>query len=130
VLVYCLQIKAELDQIVKGLEAFQLHNLVNRAPLALKKAFLHEEYRLTADDIFDLFSAQFSPNGSNKRETEEECIMNWIKYTQEIENNHGVIEVNDSKFTLSLEMIVFFATALPSSTTNWRVQSKAINLFS
>jgi hypothetical protein len=85
---------------------------------------------LTADDIFDLFSAQFSPNGSNKRETEEECIMNWIKYTQEIENNHGVIEVNDSKFTLSLEMIVFFATALPSSTTNWRVQSKAINLFS
>jgi hypothetical protein len=125
-----IKIKAELDQIVKGLEAFQLHNLVNRAPLALKKAFLHEEYRLTADDIFDLFSAQFSPNGSNKRETEEECIMNWIKYTQEIENNHGVIEVNDSKFTLSLEMIVFFATALPSSTTNWRVQSKAINLFS
>lgn len=83
-----MQIKAELDQITKGLEAFKFYNIVKCAPLSIKEYFVHKPVKLTAEDIFNLFKVQFSEQGSSKRELEEDCVMKWIRYTQEIESEN------------------------------------------
>ena len=52
---------------MKGLAAFQFQDMVKCAPLAIKELFVHKKFKLTADDIFNLFPPQFSLQGSNRR---------------------------------------------------------------
>lgn len=81
-----IRVKAELDQFVKGLEIYKLTDLVNSSPYVFRQLLQHyKPMRFTADAIFDLFPPEFSPQGSNVRESEEEVIMMWVNYTQEIQ---------------------------------------------
>ena len=84
---YCIfQVKAELDQLVQGLNVLKLGQLIEENPQRLRELFVYlHPSSLTSDGLFEMFPAIFSPVGSNVREAEEEALMKWVNYTQEIE---------------------------------------------
>ena len=84
---YCVvRVKAELDQIVTGLDVLKIGDLVQANPQKMRELFVHfKPLPLTADAFFVMFPARLSPIGSNKREAEEAALMKWVNYTQAIE---------------------------------------------
>ena len=84
-----LNVKAELDQILCGMSTtFKFLELVRENPKSLRPLFIYSDPPpLTADILYDMLPAQFSPEGDNKRELEEEAIMQWNDVTQYIEGN-------------------------------------------
>jgi len=82
-------IKAELDQIVCGLDFYGLSELAKNNPEAFRPLLVYyKPLKLSADAIYDMFPATFSPSGSNTREAEEAAQMHWINYTQAIEGEY------------------------------------------
>ena len=55
-------------------------------PDLLLKTFCPSEETVSPDMIQDLFKPLFSPKGSNKRMKEEDLVMAWIHYLQDIES--------------------------------------------
>ena len=81
-----LAIKAELDQIVNGLETLDLLFLVRQNPTAARPLFVHSHATLlTAGDVFDIFHPKLSDAGSNKREKEEDQLMKWMNFLEQVE---------------------------------------------
>ena len=80
-----LRVKAELDQILSGLNAYSITELLGKHPYIARQLFVHYRIPLSADKLFDLFPAKFSPIGSNGREVEEAAVMFWVNYTQAVE---------------------------------------------
>ena len=81
-----INVKAELDQMVRGLEAYGVYELIQANKHLMRQLFVHfKPLSLTSDMLFDMFPAKFSPEGSNSRDAEEAALMNWVNYTQEIE---------------------------------------------
>lgn len=132
-------IKAELDQMISGLNDYGMGELAQNNPEMFRQLFVHyRQLPLTADILFDLFPAKFSSPGSNARETEEAALMHWIHYTQDVYGEiyckyiaswpmymisfvldcNGVLEVVNPKdqererFHISLQSIMIFATGM------------------
>lgn len=83
-----ISVKAELDQMVQGLEAYGVYKLIQGNRQLMRQLFVHfKPLTFTADKLFDMFPAKFSPEGSIARDAEEAALMNWVNYTQEIEGN-------------------------------------------
>ena len=81
-----INVKTELDQMVKGLEAHGVYELIQANKQMMIQLFVHfKPLAFTADMLFDMFPAEFSPEGSTAREAEEVALMNWVNYTQELE---------------------------------------------
>ena len=82
-----LNVKAELDQILCGMSStFDFLELVRGNPKSMRQLFVfNEPPPLTADSMYDLLPAQFSPQGSNRREEEEDALTHWINLAQWIE---------------------------------------------
>ena len=93
-------VKAELDSIREGLEVLDVLSLLQRNPHTLRQLFIAYQQTLTADSLQDLFAVQFSPNGSNSREKEEELIMFWVTFLNLIEGKLLV------KFMCSVLMVI------------------------
>ena len=137
-----ISVKAELDQLVKGLEAYGVYELIQANKQMMRQLFVHfKPLVFTADMLFDMFPAKFSPEGSNARDAEEAALMNWVNYTQEIDgkvaiHRHtgvyyhnvymytifvdcgGTLKVVDpngkeEQHRITLESIVVFATGMP-----------------
>lgn len=86
-----ISVKAELDQMVKGLEMYGIYELIQANKQLMRQLFVHfKPLTFTADMLFDMFPAKFSPVGSNAREAEEAALMNWVNYTQEIEGKSAI----------------------------------------
>jgi len=83
--IYC--IKAELDQIIYGLDAYRLGKLAQSNPVRPLLVY-YKPLKLSADAIYNIFPATFSAPGSNAREAEEAVQMHWINYTQALEGEH------------------------------------------
>ena len=84
-------IKAELDQLKKGLQCLRLLEVMHTYPTLLKPLFLNSgEPSITADYILQLFHVQWSPQGSNQRELEEAVILGWHEY---IHDTEGIIMI-------------------------------------
>lgn len=79
-----LEVKAELDQLLCGLSStFGVLELVRSDPVLMKHLFIHTPTSpTTADDMYDMFTICYSPNGSNNREKEEATIMLWVHFLQ------------------------------------------------
>ena len=76
-----LVIKAELDQLVKGLETLDILSLLREHPNAAHPLFIHSDGPpLTSGDVFDMFYPLPSLPGSNAREREEEQLIKWLKF--------------------------------------------------
>ena len=79
-------VKAELDQMISGLNDYGVGKLAQDNAEVLRQLFVHyRQLPLTADILFDLFPANFSSPGSNARELEEAALMHWVHYTQDVE---------------------------------------------
>ena len=59
--------------VLKVLDFLRSNHRVARSLLVFSPA-----ERLTADKVYDLFEADLSPTGSNRRETEEFVYMQWV----------------------------------------------------
>ncbi len=82
-----MKIKAELDDLKDGLRTLNVLKLMEDNPETMKLLFIKSQNRLLSFNVFqDLFVADFSTEGSNQREMEEQVYMFWINLLQEIES--------------------------------------------
>ena len=51
----------------------------------MHKLFIFKPVPLTSEFMFSLFETRFSPEGSNRREDEEQIIMYWVHFLEIIE---------------------------------------------
>ena len=85
---------AELEQLRRGLAMQKFSCLMKSFPAAIRKAFEPPIKKITNAYIEDLFVADYSPVGSNKRVLEENILMTWVRYLQYVEGKieQGIIE--------------------------------------
>jgi len=77
-------IKAEMDQMVTGLNDYGLGRLVQNNPEVLRQLFVYYgQLPLTSETLYDLFAPKLSPSGSNIRNDEEAALMHWVYYTRD-----------------------------------------------
>ena len=78
--------KAELDQLVDGLNALGVLSLVKNNPILGRQLFVQGSPKeLTAMILYDMLPAELSPPMSNGRDEEEAQLMNWINFLQFVE---------------------------------------------
>ena len=96
--------KAELDEILLGLDSFQLTTVIRRHPKAFLPLFTFlQPAAKTASSLEAIFTPKFSPQGSNRRVLEEEATFFWISILAEIEGHASDLE-------FSFEDILIFVT--------------------
>ena len=80
-------IKAELDQLLCGLaETLGALHFIRSEPTVMKTLFVYTEGSpIRADDMFDMFTIQYSPAGSTSREREEATSMLWYHLLEVID---------------------------------------------
>ncbi|XP_065887268.1 uncharacterized protein [Dysidea avara] len=112
-------IKAELDQIISGLDGYGLGKLAQDNPEAFRPLLVYyKPLKLSADAVHEMFPAGLSALGSNTRDAQEAALMHWVNYTQAVEDCQGTMELTDPRdqaketFHISLEDIVVFATGM------------------
>ena len=75
----------ELIQLKEGLSELNVLHLLQSHPHVVRPLLVFSSAkRLTVDKLYDLFEANLSPIGSNRRETEESVYMHWITLMEEI----------------------------------------------
>lgn len=78
--------KAELDDLVNGLKLLDVLTLIREYPVLARQLFVKGNPKcLTADSLYDLFTADLSPPMSNWRDKEEAQLMNWAHFLQFVE---------------------------------------------
>ena len=83
-----LAIKAELDQLVNGLQTLGVLTLLRDHPNTMHSLFVYSEARpMTAGDLFDMFPPHLSAAGSNSMEREEDQLMKWLHFLEYVEGD-------------------------------------------
>ena len=54
----------------------------------MKPLFLPEKRELSSSTLEDIFSVEFSLQGSNQRQVEEEVYMFWLSFLKDVEGMH------------------------------------------
>ena len=103
-------VKAELDQLREGMELFHMPKIFKRYSALFRPLFIHSILRLTAESMQDMFTIEFSPVGSNRRDNEENVAMHWVSLLEEAGEGLLLNNEEDDNFTVTLEDILFFAT--------------------
>ena len=75
-------VKAELDQVVSGLQTLDVLSLLRESPTVTRPLLVFSPMTLSAEDIFDMFKPLLSPPGSNARELEEDRLMKWMHFLE------------------------------------------------
>ena len=79
-------IKAEMDQMIAGLNDYGLGELARNNSEVLRQLFVHyRQLPLTSDTLYDMFAPQLSSSGSNIRNEEEAALMHWVYYTRDVQ---------------------------------------------
>ena len=80
------KVKAQLDQLVEGLDTLGVFDLVRANPRRGRELFVYATPQaMTADDVINMFTPKLYPQGSNRREDEEAVVMLWVNFIQMIE---------------------------------------------
>ena len=66
----------------------------------MRPLFVFNKVPITSDGLYDILPANYSPQGSNKREKEELVIIQWIELTQYIEGMLFQLLLCNAKITL------------------------------
>ena len=81
--------KAQIDQLIEGLNEFGLLEIIRKYPEEGHKMFFQTNNTiLTADKLIDLFKVQISPAGSNQKAIEEQVIIWWYDYLVDVEGKY------------------------------------------
>ncbi len=79
-------VKAQLDQIVEGLQAFDVYELFKSHPSAMYGLLLMVPTPPTATYMIELFQQPaFSDAGSNERDREEQMVMYFVQFIYMLE---------------------------------------------
>ena len=81
------QLKAELDDFIEGLKTLEILTLMRNYPNEMKPLFLPEKRELSSSTLKDIFSVEFSLQGSNQRQVEE-VYMFWLSFLKDVEGMH------------------------------------------
>ena len=85
-------IKAELDQIISGLDGYGLGKLAQDNPEAFRPLLVYyKPLKLSADAVYEVFPAGLSALGSNTRDAQEAALMHWVNYTQAVEGEYMLV---------------------------------------
>ena len=96
-------VKAELDDMVDGLKTLDVLGLIRTNGNKLRPLFVcGDSTPPTVDNMIDMFAPKLSPIGSNRRESEEEVVMQWVNYLQMIESKFicVMIYANNHHFSM------------------------------
>ena len=67
--------------------------MIKRYPTQCEALFLAQgQKKLTAIQLFDLFSPYYSPDGSNAREREVEIMYYWMNFLEECEGTRTIMD--------------------------------------
>jgi hypothetical protein len=82
-----LNVKAELDQILCGLSStLNMLYVIREYPKMFRPLLIYSQVeRISGDMIYKLFKAVLSPDGSNRRDSEELVLMWWADLIYHIE---------------------------------------------
>ena len=87
--------KSELEQFKQGCSELGVLDLFCSYPVLFRPLLIAGgKPKLTAKEIASMFQVQWSPQGSNQRETEEAVILGWLEYLDGVEgrsNNTAMI---------------------------------------
>jgi len=79
------RVKASIDQSIDGLNVLGMYDLIKANPCTMHKLFVSQPVSLTADYMLSLFQTRLSPEGTNRREEEEQLVMYWVHFIEMIE---------------------------------------------
>jgi hypothetical protein len=103
--------KAALDQFIEGLEMGGLLQYIRESPKSLKKLFVYSKTKLTTNEFQSLFKTRYSPEGSNKRDAEEQSALWWYDFLEELDDPSAI---GETKITLEdLLTLVTGANKIP-----------------
>lgn len=90
--------KAGLDQLKEGLGNLGILRLIHQYHNQLKPLFLATgKPKVSASAVLSMFKVQWSPQGSNQKESEEAVILGWNEYVHDLE---GMLLHSDYKTIL------------------------------
>ena len=71
---------------VHGLKSLEVLSLAKSNPIISCQLFVQGIHKiLTAESMYDLFTAELSPPMSNQRDKEEAHLFNWLNFLQYVE---------------------------------------------
>lgn len=77
--------KAELDDMLEGLKCLGVLTLIRNNPVVTRQLFIKGSPKhLTAEEMFDMFTPNLSPQMSNLRDKEAQ-LMNWANFLEVVE---------------------------------------------
>lgn len=79
------RVKAQLDQMIEGLHTLGIYEVLKANPHMMQELFLSQPKTISSDFMLDMFDTRFSPDGSNRREDEEQVVMYWCHFIEMIE---------------------------------------------
>ena len=86
-----IRVKAELDQLLQGLESLGVLDIFRRNPVKMRILLVKKNpVRYNADSFLDLLVPLLSLEGSNQREAEEATMILWANFVQLIESKSVV----------------------------------------
>ncbi|XP_065104077.2 uncharacterized protein [Paramisgurnus dabryanus] len=88
-----------------GLATLQFLTALQQHPRVLGSFLCHNEKKLTAIDLENLFKHELSPAGSNQRQNESKTLSFWSDY---------LLDCEEHQTEVSLENLLMFATGLTS----------------
>lgn len=103
---YCIfSVKSELDQMLCGLSStLGMLDLLRNNPTVMRPLFVSSNACLVADNVYDAFEICFSPEGSNKRQSEEATIMQWVHFLQNVEREFKTLW----RISLSFQVVYYY----------------------
>ena len=111
----------ELDQFIEGLKLNGFLELIRQEPNKSRCLFeVSQLESLTAEKVDDLFLINLSPQGSNRRASEEVLSLNLSKFLEDVESSEvsstlmNVTTDTESMVTLSLADVLQFITGSSS----------------
>ena len=78
--------KAELDELMNGIESLGVLSMIRNNPALALQLFLYQRKDLTANNLYDMFKYELSPESSNQRAREEAQLFNWVTFLQTVES--------------------------------------------
>ena len=106
--------KAQLDEIVRGLDSVNIGPMLRSHPKQFLPFFLHPPKPLTPGMLQDLFTLDLAHEGSNRRDLEEETALFWVNFLFELGEDGSLSFQDDDTqapaYSITLPDILNFVT--------------------
>lgn len=94
-----------MDQFIEGLKMAGLKENIQESPRSMKALFVFCATGVTVAEFRSLVNPAYSPSGSNKRDEEEQTIIWWHDYLDDLECDNS-----SSGLTTTVEDLLVFIT--------------------